>query len=65
MKTIITIFCVICLITPALGAKGIDLAVAFNNFSCFKTAGYTYAIVRGYRSTGTIDTNGATTMKNA
>ncbi|CAD8185212.1 unnamed protein product [Paramecium pentaurelia] len=66
MQQNIIIFCIIsCLITTSLAVKGIDIADAFNNFTCFKNAGYQFAIIRGYRSYGAVDPNAATNMKNA
>lgn len=46
---------------------GLDLAGAFTNanFQCIKNAGYTFVILRGYRSPGAIDTNAVQSLTNA
>lgn len=45
-------------ISTTLATKGVDLSASFNNFSCIKNAGYSFAIVRGYKSFGEVDTVG-------
>ncbi|CAD8049465.1 unnamed protein product [Paramecium primaurelia] len=52
-------------ISTTLATKGIDLSASFNNFSCVKNAGYSFAIVRGYKSYGEVDTVGHQNLKNA
>ena len=46
---------------------GLDLAGAFTaaNFQCIKNAGYSYVIIRGYRSTGALDTAATQSLTNA
>lgn len=56
-------FCIVALISMALipatlAVKGVDLSASFNNFSCLKNAGYSFAIVRGYKSYGEVDSVG-------
>lgn len=45
--------------------KGVDLSASFNNFSCIKNSGYSFAIVRGYMSYGAADTVGLQNLRNA
>jgi hypothetical protein len=58
MKIILTLAIVLCSIPATLATKGVDLSASFNNFSCLKSAGYSFAIVRGYKSFGEVDTIG-------
>ncbi|CAF1026739.1 unnamed protein product [Rotaria sordida] len=46
---------------------GVDVSTAVTqaNFACLKGKGYNFAIVRAYRSSGTIDPNAVQTIKNA
>lgn len=46
---------------------GLDLAGAFTvaNFQCIKNAGYSFVIIRGYRSPGSLDTNANQSLTNA
>lgn len=43
------------LLAVAFATKGIDLSAGFNNFSCVKSAGYSFVIGRGYCSYGAVD----------
>lgn len=59
MKMSILIISVILASIPtAMAVKGVDLSASFNNFSCIKNAGYSFAIVRGYKSFGEVDSVG-------
>lgn len=54
-------------IAQCLAANGIDIATAttVSTFTCLKNAGNTFAIVRAYRSPGSLDTNANTNLQNA
>lgn len=66
MKVSLIIACVLLASIPtAMAVKGIDLSASFNNFSCVKNAGYSFAIVRGYKSFGEVDSVGHQNLKNA
>jgi hypothetical protein len=58
MKSTIVLFLVLASIPGSLAVKGVDLSASFNNFACLKSAGYQFAIVRGYMSYGAVDTVG-------
>lgn len=47
--------------------RGIDFSSAFSarDFTCFKNAGYTFAIPRGYQSFGRVDPSLASNVRNA
>ncbi len=51
----------------ASASLGVDVSevISATNAECFKTAGLTYVIPRGYRSTGAVDTQVCTSIKNA
>jgi len=51
----------------AFGTKGVDLStlVSEADFACLKSNGYTFAVMRCYRSTGSVDPNCAGSIKNA
>lgn len=55
------------LILQALAANGIDIAnpTTAATFTCLKNQGNNFAIVRAYRSTGTLDTNANANLQNA
>lgn len=44
---------------------GVDLSSAANTFSCLKSNGMSFAIVRAYKSYGALDSNAVATLKNA
>lgn len=48
-------------------ANGIDLFAASSvaTFTCFKNSGYSFAIIRAFRSSGILDTNAANNIQNA
>jgi hypothetical protein len=56
---------VIALVAAVLASRGIDIADACNAFSCLKGDGYSFSIVRGYRSFGAVDKNAATSIANS
>ena len=66
-------FSIIFLILTALlsvvqsAQHGVDIstAVTESNFACMKTKGYTYVIVRAYRSSGSVDTNAVPNIQAA
>eukprot|EP01027_Heterolobosea_sp_BB2_P015542 GEZU01022227.1.p1 GENE.GEZU01022227.1~~GEZU01022227.1.p1 ORF type:complete len:250 (-),score=65.00 GEZU01022227.1:135-812(-) len=52
---------------PAYATTGVDVSswVGPSTFSCMKSQGIDFAIVRGYESVGQVDPNGITTVYNA
>ena len=46
---------------------GVDISttVSSSSASCFKSNGYSFVVPRGYRSTGAVDTQVCTSIKNA
>ena len=58
---------VLALIGTVLSYHGVDVsqATSQSDFSCMKSNGYSFAIVRVYCSSGHTDSNGPTTMHNA
>lgn len=55
------------LIAVGLSVNGIDIAnpTSAATFTCLKNAGNSFAIVRAYRSPGSLDTNANTNLNNA
>jgi hypothetical protein len=53
--------------TRVSGTYGVDLSSKFsqNDFSCLKSNGFDYAIIRGYESFGAPDPNAAVNIQNA
>mmetsp|Transcript_32873 Transcript_32873/g.57419 ORF Transcript_32873/g.57419 Transcript_32873/m.57419 type:complete len:207 (+) Transcript_32873:6130-6750(+) len=49
----------------SLATLGVDVSEYTNVFSCLKSSGYTFAIVRGYQSNGQVDPNAVNNIKNA
>ena len=62
MKSIVLIFS-ICSVS-ILAGKGIDIAEP-SDFKCFASQGYSWAIIRAYRSIGALDTNAAKSIQAA
>ena len=56
---------VLCLALPSLATLGVDVSSLTNTFSCLHGAGYQFAIVRGYQSSGNVDPNVVQNIKNA
>lgn len=56
-----------CFVFGAYSANGVDLFAASSvaTFSCFKNSGYTFAVIRAFRSSGILDTNAANNLQNA
>jgi len=54
-------------VSLSFAAKGVDIStlVSTSNFGCLKSNGYTFAIMRCYRSTGSVDPNCAGSVTNA
>lgn len=50
---------------PSLATLGVDVSSYTSVFSCIHGAGYDFAIVRGYQSTGNVDPNAVSNIKNA
>lgn len=50
-----------------LAANGIDIALATSasTFTCLKNQGNSFAIIRAYRSTGSLDPNANQNLQNA
>ncbi len=47
-------------------SRGINLPTAFNNFSCIKTAGYSFVITKAWDyTTGSFEASAVTNIKNA
>jgi len=55
------------LIVVTLAIKGVDVSssVSQSSWSCILNAGYSYTVVRSYRSDGSVDPNAVSTMTNA
>lgn len=53
------------IVVPSLATLGVDVSQLTNVFSCLHSSGYTFAIVRGYQSSGNVDPNVVTNIKNA
>ena len=64
---IILIFLVACFIHQASSVTGVDLAGSFSTstFQCIKNGGYSFAILRAYRSPGSFDTTVVQSLTNA
>lgn len=54
-------------LSVALATYGLDVSqsTSQSSFSCLKSNGYNFAIVRVYRSSGSVDPNGPSTIHNA
>jgi GH25 family lysozyme M1 (1,4-beta-N-acetylmuramidase) len=63
MVKIVLLF--LALAVPVLSTLGVDVSALTNTFSCLKSSGYSFAIVRGYRSSGSVDPNVVTNIRNA
>jgi GH25 family lysozyme M1 (1,4-beta-N-acetylmuramidase) len=52
---------------PSLATLGVDVStlVSVSGYSCLKSSGYTFAIPRGYQSSGNVDPNVVSNIKNA
>lgn len=57
----------VALFSSAFATYGVDVsqATSSSSFSCMKSNGYSFAIVRVYQSSGHTDPNGPTTIANA
>jgi GH25 family lysozyme M1 (1,4-beta-N-acetylmuramidase) len=57
----------LCLSVPSLATLGVDVndIISTSQFSCMKSNGYVFAIPRGYRSNGVVDSDVVTNIKNA
>lgn len=53
------------LLAPTLATLGVDVSQYTNVFSCLVSSGYSFAIVRGYQSSGNVDPNVVANIKNA
>jgi len=49
----------------ALAFSGVDVSSPVDTWSCIKSSGYDFAIIRGYQSFGAVDPNAARTIANA
>lgn len=68
MKFFVSVLAVcVGLLASVWGYSGVDVssATSQSSWSCMKSDGKTFAIVRVYRSSGSVDTNGPTTISNA
>jgi hypothetical protein len=54
-------------LATAFATYGLDVsqATSQSSFSCLKSNGYSFAVARVYRSSGSVDPNGPSTIKNA
>jgi hypothetical protein len=54
-------------ISQTVSVNGVDIAnpISASAFTCLKNAGNTFAIVRAYRSTGSLDPNANNNLNNA
>jgi len=54
-------------IAVALSTTGVDLSAGFSeaNFACIKNSGRSFAVIRGYQSTGRVDPNVVASVRNA
>ncbi|CAD8137182.1 unnamed protein product [Paramecium pentaurelia] len=65
MRTSISIALVIfAYISTTLATLVLDLEAPFQNFTCFKSPGYSFVIVKGYKSHGSVDTEGYQNLMN-
>ena len=55
----------IILLPLAFGFSGVDVSSYVDTWSCLKSNGYEFAIVRGYQSFGAVDPNASKTIANA
>lgn len=57
----------VALFSSAFATYGVDVsqATSSSSFSCMKSNGYSFAIIRVYQSSGKNDPNGPTTIANA
>lgn len=66
--TFLLIFAAIAAIVPAASATlGVDVStlVSTGSFTCLKNSGYSFAIVRAWRSNGQLDGNAVQNVNNA
>ena len=67
MKDIKFVLIVVSLVVAVLSLNGIDIAnpTSISTFSCLKNNGNSFAIVRAFRSGGSLDANAVTNLRNA
>lgn len=67
MKQSLSILFILAILHQTNCNLGLDLAGSFSaaNFQCIKNAGYSYVILRGYRSTGSLDPTATQSLTNA
>ena len=67
LRSSLSLILAICLLSQVNCNLGLDLAGAFTvaNFQCIKNAGYSYVIIRGFRSTGVLDPAASQSLTNA
>jgi hypothetical protein len=67
MNKAITLVLISILLYQANSTLGLDLAGSFTraNFQCIKNAGYSFVIIRGYRSPGALDPAATQSLTNA
>jgi len=56
-----------CVSGGSSGEYGVDISqlASTSTFSCFKSSGYTFVVPRGYRSSGSVDSNVCSNLNNA
>lgn len=67
MKGTLEALLICSLAASVIAATGIDLyaATTASTFTCLKNSGYSFAIIRAFRSSGILDTNAASNLQNA
>lgn len=67
MKTKIFVLLALVAFSGVYCKLGLDVAGAFSveNLQCFRNEGFSFVVVRGFRSTGTLDTAATQTLTNA
>jgi len=67
MKEAILIILLVCSFNLSLAVQGVDVSslVSLSDFGCLHSNEYTFAVMRCFRSTGSVDPNCAATVKNA
>jgi len=62
---VIFLVCLFIAVTFAVSGVDVSSAVSQTSWSCIASNGYSYAVVRSYRSSGSVDPNAAATISNA
>jgi hypothetical protein len=68
MKNILILAVLVCALVFSTNCTlGVDVSQLFSTstYQCMKSNGFSFAVIRGYHSSGTIDTNVIQGLKNA